>query len=107
MALNWRDNSVISVAPVRARSAGTRRSRSPSASARAASVSRRSGAVKRRASNDETTIASTIAPSEVSARKPTTAAIVLARVVYGAERLTSSIHVGFTPAGSPKVKTSR
>ena len=38
-------------------------------------------------------------------RNPTTTAIVLSRLVYGAERLTSRYQGGFTPAGSSNSKT--
>jgi len=104
MALNWRDSSAISAPPVRALSAGTRRARSPSARARAASVSRRSGVVKRRASTDETTMANSSALPAVMIKKPTTPMIVLFRVVYGAERLTSKYQAGLTPSGSVNLK---
>ena len=81
MALNWRESSVISAPPVRARSAGTRRARSPSARALAASVSRRSGVVKRRARKADTTMARSNAPVDETNRNPTTLAIVFCLVV--------------------------
>src|ERR1035437_4938574 len=105
MVLNCRDSSAISSPPERALSAGTRRVRSPPASARAASVNLRSGLVKRRASIDDTTIANANATATVMNRNPTTFLIVLLRVVYGAERLTSRYQVGLTPVGSSNRKT--
>ena len=51
-------------------------------------------------------MASSRATVAVTIRNPTTEAMVLLRVVYGAERLTSRYQVGWTPTGSWTLKIS-
>ena len=91
IVLNWTASSPSSVEPARNWAAGTRRDRSPSASARDASVSWRSGVVKRRVSAADTTTARPSANRAIAARRPVRFAMAEARKVDGLASVISSV----------------
>ncbi len=92
IALNWRDSSEISIAPVTASRVGTRLPSSPRSRSLAAVVSRRSGVVNRRARNAATATEMRKATIPTTMSRPVTAAMVEARKVYGFDRVTCTPH---------------